>query len=43
VAASIVAEDLGVREGQDWWRYKALEAGFEALKRRGIEIEFAVT
>jgi len=43
VAASIVAEDLGVREGQDWWRYKALEAGFETLKRRGIEIEFAVT
>jgi phytoene dehydrogenase-like protein len=42
VAASIVAEDLGVREGQDWWRHKPLEAGLEVLKRRGIEIEFNI-
>jgi len=42
VAATIVAEDLGVREGQDWWRHKALEAGFEVLKQRGIEIELNI-
>jgi phytoene dehydrogenase-like protein len=42
VAASIVAEDLGVREGQDWWRHKALEPGLEVLKQRGIEIEFNI-
>jgi hypothetical protein len=33
-----VAEDLGIREEQEWWRYKALEAGREVLKRRGIEL-----
>lgn len=38
VAASAVAEDLGVREGQDWWRYQALEAGRDVLAARGIEI-----
>ena len=38
VAASVVAEDLGVREAQDWWRHQPLEAGLEMLKRRGIEI-----
>jgi phytoene dehydrogenase-like protein len=37
VAATAVADDLGVREGQDWWRYQALEAGKETLARRGIE------
>jgi phytoene dehydrogenase-like protein len=37
VAATIVADDLGVREGQEWWRYRALEAGKETLARRGIE------
>jgi len=42
VTASIVAEDLGVRADQDWWRHKALEAGFELLKRRGIEIQFNI-
>jgi phytoene dehydrogenase-like protein len=38
VAATIVAEDLGVHEGQDWWRHTAMEAGREVLKRRGIEM-----
>jgi len=38
VAATAVAEDLGIREEQEWWRYKALEAGREVLKRRGIEL-----
>ncbi len=38
VAATAVAEDLGVREGQDWWRYQAMEAGREVLAGRGIEI-----
>ncbi|MBW2421277.1 MAG: NAD(P)/FAD-dependent oxidoreductase [Deltaproteobacteria bacterium] len=42
VAASIIAEDLGVREGQDWWRHKNLESGVELLKRRGIEIDFNI-
>jgi hypothetical protein len=42
VAASIVAEDLGVREGQSWWRHKNLEAGVELLKRRGIELDFNI-
>jgi phytoene dehydrogenase-like protein len=42
VAASIVAEDLGVRKGQDWWRHKNLEAGIELLKRRGIELDFNI-
>jgi phytoene dehydrogenase-like protein len=40
VAADVLAKDLGVREKQDWWKHKALEAGLEVLKRRGIEIEF---
>jgi len=38
VAATAVAEDLGIREEQEWWRFKALEAGREVLKRRGIEL-----
>jgi len=42
VAASVVAEDLGVREGQDWWCHKALEPGLDVLKRRGIEIDFNI-
>ena len=42
VAASVVAEDLGVREGQGWWRHKALEPGLDVLKRRGIEIDFNI-
>jgi phytoene dehydrogenase-like protein len=42
VAASIVAADLGVREGQDWWRHNNLDAGIELLKRRGIEIDFNI-
>jgi phytoene dehydrogenase-like protein len=37
VAATAVADDLGVKEAQsDWWRYQALEAGREVLARRGI-------
>jgi phytoene dehydrogenase-like protein len=44
VAASIVAEDLGVRKDQDsWWRHKSLEAGTELLKRRGIEIDLNIS
>ncbi len=42
VAASIVAADLGVREGQDWWRHNNLDAGIELLKRRGIEIDLNI-
>jgi phytoene dehydrogenase-like protein len=42
VAATVVADDLGVREGQDWWKHRALEAGLEVLRRRGIEIEYAI-
>lgn len=42
VAASVVAEDLGVREGQDWWRYRAIEAGTETLAQRGIETGFTI-
>jgi phytoene dehydrogenase-like protein len=42
VAASVVAEDLGVREGQDWWRYRAIEAGRETLAQRGIETGFSI-
>ena len=38
VAATVVADDLGVREGQDWWRHQAMQAGREELARRGIEI-----
>lgn len=38
IAATALAEDLGVREGQDWWRHQAMEAGREVLARRGIEI-----
>ncbi len=38
VAATEIAKDLGVRDGQAWWRYRALEAGTEVLRRRGIEI-----
>jgi len=43
VAATEVAKDLGVREGQPWWRFKALEAGVEVLRRRGIEIDLNIT
>lgn len=42
VAASIVAADLGVREGQDWWCNNNLDAGVELLKQRGIEIDFNI-
>jgi len=42
VAANIVAQDLGVRGDQPWWRHKAMEAGFEVLRRRGIEINFNI-
>jgi phytoene dehydrogenase-like protein len=42
VAATVVAEDLGVRESQPWWRHRALEAGLEVLRRRGIEIEWSI-
>jgi phytoene dehydrogenase-like protein len=43
VAASIVAEDLGVREDQaGWWNNNNLDAGIELLKRRGIEIDFNI-
>ncbi len=42
VAATVLAEDLGVREGQDWWRYQALEAGRETLAARGIEVSAPV-
>jgi phytoene dehydrogenase-like protein len=43
VAATEVAKDLGVREAQDWWKYRPLDAGLEVLRRRGIEIEFELT
>ena len=42
VAADVLAKDLGVREKQEWWRHKVLEAGLEVLARRGIEIEFNI-
>lgn len=38
IAASVVAEDLGVRRDQDWWASKAMEAGREVMRERGIEI-----
>lgn len=38
IAATIVAEDLGVKAGQDWWRHQAMEAGREVMRARGIEI-----
>jgi phytoene dehydrogenase-like protein len=38
VAATEVAKDLGVRDGQSWWRHRALEAGTEELRSRGIEV-----
>jgi phytoene dehydrogenase-like protein len=40
VAASVLAEDLGVKKDQDWWCHGALEAGFDMLRRRGIDIVF---
>ncbi len=39
VAATAVADDLGVREGQTWWRHQALEAGRAALALQGIAPE----
>jgi phytoene dehydrogenase-like protein len=42
VAASVVAEDLGVREGQTWWRHRALEAGRQTLADRGIQTGFSI-
>jgi hypothetical protein len=36
VAATAVAEDLGVRDDQPWWRHQAMEAGRDLLARRGI-------
>ena len=38
VAATEVAKDLGVRDEQSWWRHRALEAGIEELRGRGIEV-----
>ncbi len=37
VAATVVAEDLGVRADQDWWNHQALQSGREVLASRGIE------
>lgn len=42
VAASVVAEDLGVREGQTWWRHRAMEAGRQVLAERGIPTGFSI-
>ncbi|MBW2444350.1 MAG: NAD(P)/FAD-dependent oxidoreductase [Deltaproteobacteria bacterium] len=42
VAATIVAEDLKVREDQGWWKAKVMEAGQEVLKQRGIELKFNI-
>ena len=42
VAATAVAEDLGVRASQEWWRYRAMEAGRETLSRLGIETGFPI-
>ena len=39
VAADVLARDLGVRDGQDWWNNQAMDAGLETLRRRGIEID----
>ena len=39
-AALVVADDLGVKKEQDWWRHDPLEAGLEVLRGRGIEIDF---
>jgi phytoene dehydrogenase-like protein len=41
IAASVLAEDLGVRQ-QDWWVAKAIEPGLKVLKRRGIEPRWSV-
>jgi len=43
VAALVVAEDLGVKKQQDWWRHDATEAGLDVLRRRGIEIDFNIS
>jgi len=40
VAADTLARDLGIRDGQDWWRHGAMEAGLDVLKRMGIELEY---
>jgi len=43
VAASIVAEDLGVREAQHgWWKHQVLEGGLEVLRRRGIDMKLHI-
>ncbi len=42
VAATAVAEDLGVRDQQSWWRHRAMEAGQAVLARRGIAPEPAL-
>jgi len=42
VAATELARDLGILEAQDWWKHRALDAGLEVLRRRGIEIEFSI-
>jgi len=38
IAATVVAEDLDVRRDQSWWAGKAMEAGREVMRERGIEI-----
>ncbi|MBW2230656.1 MAG: NAD(P)/FAD-dependent oxidoreductase [Deltaproteobacteria bacterium] len=40
VAAEVLAKDLGLRDKQDWWCAKPMDAGIEVLRRRGIELEF---
>ena len=34
-----LAKDLGIRDQQEWWSGQAMEAGLEALRKRGIELE----
>lgn len=38
IAADIVAQDLEIRDAQDWWRAQALEPGLKFLKKKGIDI-----
>lgn len=42
IAADIIAQDLKIRDKQDWWCAQALEPGLKFLKKKGIEVKLSI-
>lgn len=42
IAADILAQDLEIKEKQDWWKAQALDPGLRFLKKKGIEVKLSI-